>query len=82
MRNTNSLILPPDRSVADDLVALARADKTTYNRRRESTRRCVNITGAEEVLAELRSRLDATLDSTDPAAAAVALAATIGEITR
>ncbi|ASR04014.1 hypothetical protein [Gordonia rubripertincta] len=68
-------------AIADDLVDLARTDHETYRRRAESARRCVNLTGATEVLADLRHRLDDALDGTDPAHAAVALAATIATLT-
>ena len=78
MRNDQPIV---SALVATDLVDLARADKVAYNRRSESTRRCVNITGAPEVLADLRSRLDEVLDNLDPAAASVALAATIATLT-
>ncbi|NKY62890.1 hypothetical protein QBL07_017960 [Gordonia rubripertincta] len=69
-------------AIADDLVDLARADHDTYRRRAESARRCVNLTGAPEVLADLRRRLDDALDHLDPATGAVALASLIGDITR
>ncbi|MBN0975495.1 MULTISPECIES: hypothetical protein [unclassified Gordonia (in: high G+C Gram-positive bacteria)] len=79
MRNDHPIV---SALVATDLVDLARVDSATYRRRQESARSVVRITGAPEVLADLRARLDEALAATDPARAAVALASTIGEITR